>query len=46
MTWHLGLLSVPPDLVPDHEGVDVVLVSFLHAQTRLNVNPSHDRLIR
>jgi hypothetical protein len=47
--WHttsrLGLLGVPPDLIPDQEGVDVVSVSFLHAQTCLNVNPSHDRLI-
>jgi hypothetical protein len=26
-----GLLGVPPDLVPDQEGVEVVSVSFLHA---------------
>jgi hypothetical protein len=45
-TWRLGLLDVPPDLVPNQKGVDVVSVSFLHAQTRLNVNPSRDRLIR
>jgi hypothetical protein len=40
-----GLLGVPPDLVPDQEGVEVVSVSFLHAQTRLNISPSPDRLI-
>jgi hypothetical protein len=45
MTKRLGLLGVPPDLVPDQEGVDVVSVSFLHAQTHLNVSPSRDRLI-
>jgi hypothetical protein len=45
MTWRLGLLDVPPDLVPDQEGVDVISVSFLHAQTRSNVSPSRDRLI-
>jgi hypothetical protein len=28
MTWRLGLLGVPPDLVLDQEGVDVVSVSF------------------
>jgi hypothetical protein len=44
-TWRLGLLGVPPNLVPDQEGVDEVSVSFLHAQIRLNVNPSRDRLI-
>jgi hypothetical protein len=26
-----GLLDVPPDLVPDQEGVEVIYVSFLHA---------------
>jgi hypothetical protein len=45
MTWRLGLLGMPPGLVPYQEGVDVVSVSFLHAQTRLNVNPSCDLLI-
>jgi hypothetical protein len=45
MTWCLGLLGVPPDLVPDQEGVDVTSVSFLHAQTRSNVSLSRDRLI-
>jgi hypothetical protein len=30
-TWHLGLLGMPPDLVPDQEGIDMVSVSFLHA---------------
>jgi hypothetical protein len=44
-TWCLSLLGVPPDLVPDQEGVNVLPVSFLHAQTHLNVNPGHDRLI-
>jgi hypothetical protein len=39
------LLGVPPDLVPDQEGVEVIYVSFLHAQTRVNISPSHDRLI-
>jgi hypothetical protein len=39
------LLGVPPDLVPDQEGVEVILVSFLHAQTRSNISPSRDRLI-
>jgi hypothetical protein len=41
-----GLLGVPPDLVPDQEGVEVISVSFLHAQTRSNISPSRDRLIR
>jgi hypothetical protein len=45
-TWRLGLLGVPPDHVPDQEGVDVVSVSLLHVQTRLNVNPSRDMLIK
>jgi hypothetical protein len=40
-----GLLGVPPDLVPDQEGVEVISASFLHAQTRLNISPSRDRLI-
>jgi hypothetical protein len=40
-----GLLGVPPDFVPDQEGVEVISVSFLHAQTRLNISPSRDRLI-
>jgi hypothetical protein len=44
-TWRLGLLGMSPDLVPNQEGVDVLSVSFLHAQTRLNINPSYDRLI-
>jgi hypothetical protein len=39
------LLGVPPDLVPDQEGVEVISVTFLHAQTRSNISPSHDRLI-
>jgi hypothetical protein len=26
-----ALLGVPPDLVPDQEGVEVISVSFLHA---------------
>jgi hypothetical protein len=39
------LLGVPHDLVPDQEGVEVIYVSFLHAQTRVNISPSHDRLI-
>jgi hypothetical protein len=40
-----GLLGVPPDLVPDQEGAEVISVSFLHAQTRSNISPSRDRLI-
>jgi hypothetical protein len=28
------LLGMPPDLVPNQEGVEVISVSFLHAQTR------------
>jgi hypothetical protein len=40
-----GLLGVPPDLVPDQEGVEVISVSFLHAQTRPNISPSRDQLI-
>jgi hypothetical protein len=40
-----GLLGVPPDLVPDQEGVEVILVSFLHAQTYSNISLSCDRLI-
>jgi hypothetical protein len=36
---------VPPDLVPDQEGVEVIYVSFLHAQICVNISPSHDRLI-
>jgi hypothetical protein len=39
------LLDVPPDLIPDQEGVEVISVSFLHLQTRSNVSPSHDQLI-
>jgi hypothetical protein len=41
-----GLLGVPPDLVPDQEGVEVIYVSFLHAQTRINTSPTHDQHIR
>jgi hypothetical protein len=40
-----GLLGVPPDLVLDQEGVEVIYVSFMHAQTRVNISPSRDRLI-
>jgi hypothetical protein len=40
-----GLLGVPPDLVPNQEGVEVIYVSFLHAQTQVNISSSHDRLI-
>jgi hypothetical protein len=40
-----GLQGVPPDLVPDQEGVEVILVSFLHAQTCSNISLSCDRLI-
>jgi hypothetical protein len=40
-----GLLGVPPDLVPDQEGIKVIHISFLHAQKRINISPSHDRLI-
>jgi hypothetical protein len=29
-----GLLGVPPNLVRDQESVEVISVSFLHAQTR------------
>jgi hypothetical protein len=39
------LLGVPPDLVPDQGGVEVILVSFLRAQTRSNISPSRNRLI-
>jgi hypothetical protein len=39
------LLGVPPDLVPDQEGVEVISISLLHAQTCSNISPSHDRLI-
>jgi hypothetical protein len=39
------LLGVPPDLLPDQEGVEVIYVSFLHAQTHVKISPSHDRLI-
>jgi hypothetical protein len=39
------LLCVPPNLVPDQEGVEVISVSFLHAQTRLDISSSRDRLI-
>jgi hypothetical protein len=45
MTWRLGMLGVRPDLVPNQEGVDVISVSFLHAQTHSNVSASHDQLI-
>jgi hypothetical protein len=41
-----GLLGVPPDLVPDQEGVEVISITFLHAQTHSNISPSRDRLIR
>jgi hypothetical protein len=41
-----GLLGVPPDLVPDQEGEEVTCVSFLHAQTHVNISPSYDWLIR
>jgi hypothetical protein len=44
-TWRLGLLGMPPDLVPDQKGVDVISVSFLHAQTHSNVSPRRNRLI-
>jgi hypothetical protein len=40
-----GLLGVPPDLIPDQEGVEVISVSFLHAQTRSNISSNRDRLI-
>jgi hypothetical protein len=40
-----GLLGMPPDLVPNQEGVEVISVSFLHAQTRSNISSSCDRLI-
>jgi hypothetical protein len=40
-----GLLGVPPDLVPDQEGVEVISISYLHAQTRSNISPSRDQLI-
>jgi hypothetical protein len=40
-----GLLGMPPDLAPDQEGVEVISVSFLHAQTRSNISPSRDQLI-
>jgi hypothetical protein len=40
-----GLLGVPPDLVPDPEGVEAIYISFLHAQTRINISSSRDRLI-
>jgi hypothetical protein len=40
-----GLLGVPHDLVPDQEGVEVISVSFLHAQTCSNISSSRDRLI-
>jgi hypothetical protein len=39
------LLGMPPDLAPNQEGVDVISVSFLHAQTRSNISPNRDRLI-
>jgi hypothetical protein len=41
-----GLLGVTPDLIPDWEGIEVIYISFLHAQTHVNITPSHDRLIR
>jgi hypothetical protein len=41
-----GLLGVPPDLVRDQEGAEMIYVSFLHAQTHVNISPSRDRLIR
>jgi hypothetical protein len=37
-----GLLGVLPDHVPDEK---VLYVSFLHAQTRINISSSRDRLI-
>jgi hypothetical protein len=40
-----GLLGVPPDFVLDQEGAEVIYVSFLHAQTRVNISPSYDQLI-
>jgi hypothetical protein len=40
-----GLLGMPPDLVPDQEGVEVIYVSFLHAQTHVNISLSRDWLI-
>jgi hypothetical protein len=39
------MLGVPPDLVLDQEGVEVIYVSFLHAKTRVNISPSRDWLI-
>jgi hypothetical protein len=36
---------MPPDLVPDQEGVEVISVSFLDAQTRVNISLSCNRLI-
>jgi hypothetical protein len=39
------LLGVPPDLVPDQKGVEVIYVSFLHTQTCVNISLSHDQLI-
>jgi hypothetical protein len=41
-----GLLGVPPDLVLDQGGVEVISVSFLRAQTHSSISPSHNRLIR
>jgi hypothetical protein len=40
-----GLQGMPPDLVPDQEGVEVISVSFLDAQTRVNISLSCNRLI-
>jgi hypothetical protein len=39
------LLGVPPNLVPNQEGAEVIYISFLHAQTRVNISPSCNRLI-
>jgi hypothetical protein len=40
-----GLIGVPPDLIPDQKGVEVIYVSFLHAHTHVNISPSRDWLI-
>jgi hypothetical protein len=39
------LLGVPPNLVPDQEDVEMILVSSQHAQTHSNISPSRDRII-
>jgi hypothetical protein len=40
-----GLLGMPPDLVTNHESVEVISISFLHAQTRSNISLSRDQFI-